>query len=567
MRNDRRWLCGLVVAVPLVVLSGASSFAEDLGGHLKGGEFVAAKRAARAVPAAERDAAMGQIALAQAYAGDVTSAAATARGIRDGGVRGQVIEGASGAGGSGGAAFADFDSLMQLIQTTVVPDTWEALGGPSTMFPYVQGIMVKPSGTVQEIETPVRDDAAANLLAALQVAPAPTGDPGTADAWRAPSALRCVSLRRLLDEVTARRMQRTAADDAIRHLAGISEIEFVLITATDVVLAGPVGGIDASEGWYRDRQSGRSPIRLDSLAACLASAVARLPFGCTIDPSQEGLQRAASVAQQVQQDRMPIGLAVDELKQALGQQRVGVFGTPPDSSLAYLLVEADRHMKRLALGDEPMPNGVLNYLDFVDASIQHGPPDELLLRLWFTTQPVTVQVDSAGNVFRLSGRPIRLSGENELALASGERGRVTRDFRTERFVDEFNRHFSAIRDRYPVYAALEGVFRAAAASELIFRQADASLRRDLLQGLALTARETFAGYTAPKQIDSIALMHVVRHGRKRYHMLIASGGVAVDGSATLVNKIEPYPALDSMASVATERPKAIQRWWWDAAAP
>ena len=38
--------------------------------------------------------------------------------------------------GSGGGSFADFQSLIDLIQTTVVPDTWEALGGPSTMAPY-----------------------------------------------------------------------------------------------------------------------------------------------------------------------------------------------------------------------------------------------------------------------------------------------------------------------------------------------------------------------------------------------------------------------------------------------
>ena len=29
-----------------------------------------------------------------------------------------------------------FAEMMRLIETTVVPDTWEALGGPSTMTPY-----------------------------------------------------------------------------------------------------------------------------------------------------------------------------------------------------------------------------------------------------------------------------------------------------------------------------------------------------------------------------------------------------------------------------------------------
>jgi general secretion pathway protein D len=43
-------------------------------------------------------------------------------------------------GGAGGGSFADFQSLMDLIQTTVVPETWEALGGPSTMAPYPQNL-------------------------------------------------------------------------------------------------------------------------------------------------------------------------------------------------------------------------------------------------------------------------------------------------------------------------------------------------------------------------------------------------------------------------------------------
>ncbi|OYP32210.1 general secretion pathway protein GspD [Rhodopirellula sp. MGV] len=50
-------------------------------------------------------------------------------------------------GGAGGGSFADFDSLIQLIQTTVVPDTWEALGGNSTMAPYRQNLSLIVSTT------------------------------------------------------------------------------------------------------------------------------------------------------------------------------------------------------------------------------------------------------------------------------------------------------------------------------------------------------------------------------------------------------------------------------------
>ena len=47
----------------------------------------------------------------------------------------------------GGGSFADFQSLIDLIQTTVVPDTWEALGGPSTMAPYPQNLSLVISTT------------------------------------------------------------------------------------------------------------------------------------------------------------------------------------------------------------------------------------------------------------------------------------------------------------------------------------------------------------------------------------------------------------------------------------
>jgi general secretion pathway protein D len=50
-------------------------------------------------------------------------------------------------GAGGGGAFADFTSLMNLIQTTVVPDTWEALGGNSTMAEYPQNLSLIISTT------------------------------------------------------------------------------------------------------------------------------------------------------------------------------------------------------------------------------------------------------------------------------------------------------------------------------------------------------------------------------------------------------------------------------------
>lgn len=60
---------------------------------------------------------------------------------------GMPAGGMTGPPGRGGAALADFSSLMELIQTTIDPQGWDALGGPSTMFPYPQNLSLVISTT------------------------------------------------------------------------------------------------------------------------------------------------------------------------------------------------------------------------------------------------------------------------------------------------------------------------------------------------------------------------------------------------------------------------------------
>lgn len=533
--------------------------AQGLDRHLAGGEFAAAREAALRLPHQGRDPVLAQIASAQGSVGESTAAATTIRGISGPDSREEAINGAG-----GGGAFADFQSLIDLIQTTVVPDTWEALGGPSTMAPYPAGVFVDAAGTVQECEMLTKTDGVSelrSLLAAKSPQALPTDQPL---AWRHASTMRCVSLRRLVDEMTRLRIDAAAMPDAMTYLAGLSRVQYLFIDGNDIILAGPVGGIDNVQGWYRDRSSGLNPLRLDFFLTSLSSALGNQPFGCTIDPTTEGLQRAAAVSAGVQSDKIPIGKAAKEMSAALGMQRVEVFGTAGDTPIGYLMVEADRHMKQLALGIHPMPRGAANYLDIIDASIDRGPPSELLLRLWFTSAPRSVRADADRKVFEIAGTPIRLSGQNERAVASGQRGNLTEDFRTVAFVSEFNKHWDAIRDEYPVYGSLESIYRAASISELSRKYADSPEQIALLQSLANQASSLPRMQATPRQVMSIAKLHSVRHGRKVHHVILASGGVAVNAGQTLVSKIADYPSLESMARPAKTQPRVIQRWWWDA---
>lgn len=547
--------------------------------HVRGGEFGAARALADQLEGNDRDAALATITRAQARSGAMIAAAASLREIESPEYRSAATSGYSGgapstggtaggnAEGRGGGGFADFDSLMQLIQSTVEPDTWEALGGPSGMSPYPQGILVDPAGTVRDVGPLAKSDAVADINRLLQGERGPQSATPTprAGQWHQPSALRVVSLRRLRDEIARRQLLGMRLSDAMLYLAGISEASHVAFLEDDVLIAGTVGGIASSGGWWIDAKTGLHPLRLDFLVEATRSAFENQPFGCTIDPTPEGLARAQQVGLGVQQGRVPIGLAAEKMAAALGPQRVEVFGTQGNTSLGILLVEVDRHMKQLALGEAAMPEGVKNYLDFVDQMIASGPPSDVLIRLWFTSDPQQVQGDADNRLFRLSGRPLRLSSQNQRAVLQG-REVVADDPRTLAFVEEFNQRFEAIRAKYPAYGALESLYRAAAIAALGNRFADGSSTRSLLESLTALEPVPHSNLVNPVSVESIATLHTVRSGRKIHRVLLASGGVLVDLDQSIASHVQPYATVGNVAPHVERKPLRIERWWWDVAA-
>lgn len=525
------------------------------------GEFAVAKRLAR-TPQADpsADAVLAQVASAQSRSGDTAGAAATLRQINQSAPRQRALESAAQNAGAGGGAMADFQSLMTLIETTVVPDTWESLGGNSTMAPYPQGVFVDPEGTVRENQW--ADPKMANELARVgELLQIPSN--AASKGWKSPAPLRCVSIRRLRDVIADKRLRNRPLGDEILHLAGLSEVRYVVFTDDDIIIAGPVGGIDTDRGWYVDRTSGRGTLRSDFLARSLVAALNHTPFGCTIDPTPQGMRSAANVAAEIQSGKLPIGLAADRLRDALGLQRIEVFGTAGDTAVALLMVEADRHMKELALGKHPMPDGVDNYLDAVDDLIDQGPPNGLLLRLWFTAKAQSVRSDDDQTVFELSGSPIQLSSENQRALADGGRGRVTVDPRSERFVAGFNRNWASICDEYPIYGALESLYRTAAVAQLITQFGQSEPHRALADSLASEDESRDWLIPAPQRVASIATLHHVRSGNQVHHILMASGGVEVSPARLVSQNITSYPALENQRNVDQNRPIRVQHWWWD----
>lgn len=494
-------------------------------------------------------------------------------------------ENAVGGGGNaaGGGSMANFGPLMSLVQTTIEPDSWEALGGVGTMAPYPQGVMVDPDGLLYEIDTKhsTQSDHEAAIAALLAQPPADNNLAADDNDWRAPARIRCVSVRRMMQALAGRFLHQqtltrntdaavsvrsNASDeslDAFRAMAGLSRVVVVMVTHDDLILAGPVAGFDDVDGWQVDRKSGLPPISLVSLAIGVKAARSRTPYGCTIDPTTDGLKSAAAIGQQIVAGDVPMARAADQLASALGRQNITVFGTTASNEVAYVMVEADRHMKQLALGIEPLPDRVRNYLQMISSTGDGTPPTDLLLRLWFTSHALDVRASEVDGdrIVQLAGTPIRLSGENERAQLDGGRGNRVVDPASLAFVDHFNQNWGSIRSKYPIYGALESVYMATAISELWKRTAMTSDHETLQRAVMYFAAEQAPSLAPPRQVDSIAILHRYQHGRKKHQVLMASGGVEIASKELVPLKMEDYPGLKSFATIRDDRP--TDRWWWN----
>ena len=466
-----------------------------------------------------------------------------------------------------GGGGADFVTLMHLLQTTIAPDSWSDMGGPGTMVPYPAGIMIDPSGLVTDIDVDQAGSTTLENLVVMLARDNPTGDRPPADvidAWRLPASLRCVSLRGLSYELARHRLAGRPIPDAVRYLAGLSRVRWIVLAAErdDVLLIGNVGGVESHQGWMRDAVSGRVAMRSDFLATCLVSAATRTPLGCTIDPSAERLNDTKRLAETIRDGQINEDSAVDRLRETLGDQSVRVFGIPGDTAIAYLMVEADRHMKRLALGLEPMPDGAANYLNVVARQIRRGPPDGQLLRLWFTASPLAVRQSTDGRAFEIAGNPMRLQSQTRLTAVDDQA--AADDPRIAEFAAGFDQHLDAIIRRYPIYGGLESIYHAAAVAELIRRSESADSIGKWVTPLLLD--DASAGLTAtPQRIGSIAVGHSIRHRGNRHFVLIASGGVRIDPSESLSDEFISYPPHDSLVPRVLAETEDQSRWWWNLA--
>lgn len=384
-----------------------------------------------------------------------------------------------------------------------------------------------------------------------------------------PSELRKVSLNRLEYELAQRLSRGEAPTDAMLHLAGLTQLQYVFYypESKDIVIAGPAEGF-MHDGLGRPVgiSSGRSVLQLEDLIVALRAfgpdGKQTGIVGVSIDPTQEGLSRMQQFLQQIGGRAVPsdTNRLVAGLQQSLGLQTITVNGISPNTHFANVLIEADYRMKLIGIGLEKPPVRIRSYIAGASPS---SVSRNALQRWYFVPDYESLKVTDDGNAIELVGEGVRLVGVDELVRADGTRQQTKRaDKASRQFVESFTRLYPQLANRMPVYAQLANLIDMLIASAYIQQQdfyGQAEWSMEILGNEQLMPVEIYA---AAKQVDTA--VNAVWKGNVL--MTPIGGGVHINAlKAVSATHIQP----DEEGTVAAAHDGiditnlAVGQWWWD----
>jgi hypothetical protein len=514
---------------------------------------------------AERDRRFAQIVDSQASFGARTAALRTASEIYDDRARARALNSlAERPLGAPGGAEADFEAIIELIQSTIAPNTWDDVGGPGAIQEFAGGVYVDSVGVLK----PLVRETKRSGLGLLHTRSALSAEPGDV---RRKSSLRKISLNRLEKQVQLRLAADERPTEAMEVLAGLQRIKYVLVypESGDIVLAGPAGDW-RTDGQQRSvsAETGAPVVRLDDLVVVFQHILGRADarFGCSITPTEAGLGRTKSFLQESSKRSLRVGERekwLEQVRAALGTQDIEVRGLDPQTRAARVMVEADYHMKLVGIGLAEGVLGVKSYLDSVEVPPGQAPPPMDVLRWWFTLNYKAVLATEDRQAFEIRGPGVQVLSENELLTLQGKRVHTGKsDALNQQFAGSFTEHYDALCAKYPIYVELRNVFDLALVAALL-RSEDIPSKA----GWGLTCFNDPAypieRGAAPKQVDTVINHRVIN----RVHILAGvSGGVSAY-PAPLVRHdkiaVDKYGRLSAEHAGGLPRELDRDAWWWD----
>jgi hypothetical protein len=545
---------------------------KELEAYLQSGEFGSALAIAQATQdPSEKTKLVSLVARAQWIAGEFQAARKTARHIPALEARIRIrAEAERRRQSAGGGSGADFTQLIDLIQTNTgdnVNGGWVVFdNGDGTISEYETGVRVDPNGLLYRL---TREEQAGRLAAVGARARAAD----LHDEMARTSPLRIVSLTRLERAVAERLRTGEPVLETMRHLAGLSRIQYVFIDPSEreLIIAGP------AEGWrYRADglavgiNSGRPTLQLDDLVTVLRtfSDSGAGIFGCSINPRAEGLKAVKEFVEAspaggrlapAQRERW-----LKELQSRMGLQDIEIYGVPASSRVGQVLVEADYRMKLIGIGQLDGGKEIPSIFDLLAAEARANPPALDALRWWLTMKYDAVLHSSDRRVFEIQGSAVRVQSEDQLVTADGQRVQTGKASETNRqFARNFTEHYAALAKRDPAFAELQNIFDLGMVAALCEREQLATRIGWDFGAFSATGEYTAATVPAPRTVDSV-MNHRIYRGREL--VVQVAGGVRADFQTLLEGQdfVREAPALQALSRSLKAPNLPAGRWWWDA---
>jgi len=356
------------------------------------------------------------------------------------------------------------------------------------------------------------------------------------------------------------------------HLAGLQRIKYVFVypETGDLVIAGPAGSWQL-DGDRRPRgvATGRPVLQLDDLVVVLRylSATPDGTFGCSIEPTTEGLARTRQFAEDSSSTPLKPherGAWLKSLREQLGVQKIVVDGIDPRTRVARVLVEADYRMKLVGIGLEKGTADVPSYLDLIQVPRGQAPPPLDVLRWWFTLKYDALRATEDRTAFEIHGQGVQVMSENEMLTALGRRVHTGKSDPTNAdFAGRFTQHLEALAEKYPVYADLQNIFDLALVASLLQSERLAERVGWHLTCFADPQQYVVRHGPAPSSVQSV-INHRIIHQK---HIVVGvSGGVHVAPQVVTRReaiKTDTYGALSARRRNATQADLPLGSWWWD----
>ncbi len=318
---------------------------------------------------------------------------------------------------------------------------------PGNPPPQVFGISVNPNGAIEYRQR----DANAELNKIKSRRPLKES-PADLD-----KRLKFVSLVKISTELRNSIESNKPLSNDVKYLQGLTQIHYILLYPDDkdLIIAGPSEDIDATNQLQpRGKLTGRPVLQLDDLIAALRRASgpdARKPFGCSIDPPPNAVERAKAVLDRVgSSDR---ALLAREMAREMGPQQVRLFGTPPDSRLAFICVAADYQLKRYTTVTDPFPLPGIGHP--VDNSRPAGNG------FWFEMNYDKLLVNADNTAYEVRGPRLQMKVG---AIPFDAKGATER---AKAWAVQVNKNIPALAAAAPIYADLQNIADLALLASLI----------------------------------------------------------------------------------------------------